>query len=138
MTNISTNSALNFFKKYDFNKDGLNQQEVMVGAADNFNNIMSGLAYGNTDPNSLRNSFEQLVFATQAINNFDVFANASNEINRNDNPNTISILDLLKTASNDGDLRTLSSGDINSQGNQFMQQLQNYYNQQNPTVCYII
>lgn len=118
MTGINTFSALGFLKKYDGNQDGLSRQELMNGTLNSYSQILNDLTYGNRNLQNVMDTFQELMFAFNALDNFDAYSNASGQFLRNDNPNTISPFDLLKVASNDGNLYDLSQNDTYSQQRQ--------------------
>jgi hypothetical protein len=135
---FSTNTGvgLNFIQKYDRNGDGaLSKAELQQGAMASYFSAMTNMMMGN--PVGAAQSFQDLMFASQAMKNFDILSQATTGL-MYDNPNTISGFDLLKTAANDGKIQDISWFDLASQnqqnqvkGNYFLMQQQANQNYQN-------
>lgn len=115
MTGINVSSAFNFYKKYDFNQDGLSRQELMQGSVNNYLGIMDDISYGTANPVIVKENFDELMFSVQAYNNFDTFSTATGNTLSNDNPNTIGMYDILKVASNDGNIYNITPMDVKLQ-----------------------
>lgn len=121
MTGISTQTGLNFIKNYDQNKDGLSKDELQNGKMNSCLGAMKSII--SDDKQGFKSAMEALQFASVAEQNFDFISQASGTTPRGDNNSqTISPRDLIKTASNDGNKSDLTPKDIKSQKQQNEQQ----------------
>lgn len=129
MTGFNTQIGMNFIQRYDQNGDGLSKQEIQQGKMDNYFGMMKSMATG--DVAGLQTALQNLQFASVAGQNFDILSQAAQTTQFGDNNSqTISPLDLLKTASNDGNTGNLTPADVKSQYRQNAQAQQNQ--NQNP------
>lgn len=123
MKGLSTQTGLNFIKNYDQNKDGLSKPELQNGKMNSCLGAMKSLL--TDDKKGFSSAMKDLQFASAAEQNFDFLSQASKTTPFGDNnPQTINPLDLMKTASNDGNVRNLTPKDIKSQKQQNAQQSQ--------------
>lgn len=121
MTNFNTQSGLNFIGRYDLNRDGLSRQELQNGQMNAFAGMMTSMMTGNQE--GFSSAMQDLQFASVAGQNFDILSQASKTTPFGDNNSqTINPLDLMKTASNDGDIRSFTPQDVKSQNTQNNQQ----------------
>lgn len=115
MTQMNTQVGLNFIGMYDYDRNGLSKAELQQGAIESHASMMVNMLAGN--PVGFMQSMQNLQFATGALQNFDTLSQATTGL-RPDNPGTISPQDLLKTASNDGNMNNISQQDLQSQQQQ--------------------
>lgn len=121
MTNFNTQSGLNFIGRYDLNRDGLSKQELQMGQMNSFLGAMTSMMSGNQE--GFATAMQDLQFASIAGQNFDILSQASQTTPFGDNNSqTINPLDLMKTASNDGNMGSLTPYDVKSQNAQNNQQ----------------
>ncbi|MGD9581759.1 MAG: hypothetical protein AB7V50_10335 [Vampirovibrionia bacterium] len=135
MTGINTASALTFLQKYDTNKDGLDRNELMQATIDSYYNVMGNLESENNSTENVIDSFKEFILAMELNKSFNAFSNASNSFLPSDNPNTISAFDMLKAASNDGNLYDISTEDIQAENNYRYRNNQQYPYAQNISSC---
>jgi len=121
MTQFNTNVGMNFINRYDRNQDGLSKQELAQGKMHSYFSMMSSMMTGNMA--GFMGAFQGLQTANLMEQGFGVLSQASTG-HVPDNPQTISGNDLLKTASNDGNMRNVSSQDMKSQHQQNQQKRQ--------------
>lgn len=115
MTQMNTQVGLNFIGRYDYDKNGLSRAELQQGAIESHASMMVNMLAGNAG--GFMQSMQNLQFATGALQNFDTLSQASYG-HMPDNPTTISPFDLMKTASNDGNMQNISQQDMQSQQQQ--------------------
>lgn len=128
MTGFNSQIGMNFIRRYDQNGDGLSKQEIQQGQMNSYFNMMSSMATGNAS--GLQAAMQDLQFASVAGKNFDILSQAAKTTPFGDNnANTISPLDLMKTASNDGNRGNLTPQDVKSQ---YRQNAQAQNQNQNP------
>lgn len=114
MTGFNSQLGMNFIRRYDTNGDGLSKQELKQGQMNSYFNMMTSMATGNAS--GLQAAMQDLQFASVAGQNFDILSQAAKTTPFGDNnANTISPLDLMKTASNDGNRGNLTPQDVKSQ-----------------------
>lgn len=134
MTALSTQTGLNFIGRYDLNRDGLDKNEIQQGKMNSYFNMMTSMMTGNQQ--GFASAMQDLQFASVAGQNFDILSQASGTTPRGDNNSqTISPHDLLKTASNDGRTGNLTPQDVKSQ---YRQNAQAQNQNQNPIMQFIM
>lgn len=117
MTSFNTQSGLNFIGRYDLNRDGLSKQELQMGQMNSFLGAMTSMMSGNQA--GFSSAMQDLQFASVAGQNFDILSQASQTTPFGDNNSqTINPLDLMKTASNDGNINSFTPQDVQSQNRQ--------------------
>lgn len=132
MTALSTQAGLNFIGRYDLNRDGLSKQELQMGKMNSYFNMMTSMMTGNQQ--GFASAMQDLQFASVAGQNFDILSQASKTTPFGDNnQQTINPMDLMKTASNDGNVGSITPKDVKCQNKQ-NQQAQN----QNPIMQFIM